>query len=444
MTAQLADTVTTSGAGRWRGLADPAAGVVRYRNLRYARADRFAAPVLVPPGEEVNDPFSPVIACPQTADPVGDMATVMRDVRLTEDCQVATVTVPDDLAPGERLPVMVWIHGGSYVSGAGDLAIYDAAALAREGRVAVVNLTYRLGTFGFLGGDGRPANLGLLDLVVGLRWVQEAIAELGGDPGNVTVFGQSAGADAAAHLMVADGTEGLFRRLVLQSGPFGIRGRREKLLRAARGVVGEVPVGATTADVLALKGSVQRAALRFGLRAGMPFAPEYGAAPLPAEAEAEAEWRRRADEVEVMIGWTSDEAAFFLGGLPAQVKQRLTGTRTGAAARRVLVRSLTDAIYRRPGARFADLLGSAVVARYEVQWVPPGNRAGSMHAIELPLLFPAARAWRGMTMLGTLDTARLVEIGAPLRAAWTAFARGEGAPTGDITLPGGGRVTVTR
>ena len=442
--AEAPDVVLTSGPGRWRGLVDTDAGVIRFRNLRYARAARFSPPELVPPGRERNDPHSPVIACPQVRDAAGDMVEVMRDVHLTEDCQVATVTVPADLAPGERLPVMVWIHGGSYVAGAGELSIYDAAALAREGRVVVVSLTYRLGPFGFLGGAGRPANLGLLDLVAGLRWVREAVGELGGDPDAVTVFGQSAGADAAAHLLIADGTAGLLHRLVLQSAPFGLRGGRAGLLRAIHAAVGEVPPDASAEDLVSLKGPVYRAALRFGLRAGMPHAPEYGAAPLPPEREAEAEWRRRSEEVEVMIGWTSDEAAFFLGGLPERVKEQLVTTRLGSAFRRTLVHRVTDTVYRRSGAAFARLLGPAVAVRYEVRWTPPGNLAGSMHAIELPLLFPAAEPWRGMTMLGTLDTSQLVEIGAPLRAAWTAFARGEGAPRRPIDLAGMGSIAIAR
>ncbi len=101
------------------------------------------------------------------------------------------------IAPGDKRPVMVWIHGGSYVFGAGDAAIYDARALVEEQGVIVVSVTYRLGLLGFLGGSGgRAANVGLLDIIEALRWVKANIAAFGGDTDNITLFGQSAGGDA--------------------------------------------------------------------------------------------------------------------------------------------------------------------------------------------------------------------------------------------------------
>jgi para-nitrobenzyl esterase len=101
----------------------------------------------------------------------------------SEDCQNLSITVPADLAPGELLPVMVWIHGGSYTTGSGDLAIFDPAVLVAETRVVVVSVTYRLGLFGFLAThSGRPGNLGLLDQLEAFRWVQRNVAAFGGDP----------------------------------------------------------------------------------------------------------------------------------------------------------------------------------------------------------------------------------------------------------------------
>ncbi|WP_204263195.1 carboxylesterase family protein [Geodermatophilus normandii] len=103
----------------------------------------------------------------------------MGDLVADEDCLRLSVTVPEDAGPGAGLPVMVWVHGGSYVSGAGDAPAYDPAALVREQRVVVVGVTYRLGVLGFLGGwDGRPADLGLLDLLQ--SWLR---AHRGGRPG---------------------------------------------------------------------------------------------------------------------------------------------------------------------------------------------------------------------------------------------------------------------
>ena len=122
--------------------------------------------------------------------------------------------------PPGGAPVLVWIHGGSYTSGSGDLAIFDPARLVAENRVIVVSVTYRLGLFGFLAtGNGRPANLGLLDQLEAFRWVRRNIAAFGGDPDRVTAFGQSAGGDAIAHLMAVPEAPALFRRAIIQSDP---------------------------------------------------------------------------------------------------------------------------------------------------------------------------------------------------------------------------------
>ncbi|RAF56753.1 carboxylesterase, partial [Burkholderia multivorans] len=111
-------------------------------------------------------------------------------------------------------PVLVWVHGGAYVTGAGDAEIYDPHTLVDEQHIIVVSVTYRLGVLGYLG-QGRPehSNLGLLDQISALRWVQRNIAAFGGAPDNVTLAGQSAGADACAHLMIAEATDGLFSRV---------------------------------------------------------------------------------------------------------------------------------------------------------------------------------------------------------------------------------------
>jgi para-nitrobenzyl esterase len=144
-------------------------------------------------------------ACPQSHEPITEHAwgaAHLGSLDHDEHCQRLSVTVPVERRAGEALPVMVWIHGGAYIIGAGDAPIHDPAQLVREHRVIVVTVTYRLGILGFLGSArGRPANLGLLDLIEALRWIGRNIAAFGGDPHNVTLFGHSAGGDAIAHLI---------------------------------------------------------------------------------------------------------------------------------------------------------------------------------------------------------------------------------------------------
>ena len=221
--------------------------------------------------------------------------------------------MPAGLAANERVPVMVWLHGGSYTSGSGDLAIFDPKALVAENRVIVVSVTYRLGLFGYLAtGTGRPANLGLLDQLEAFRWVQRNIGAFGGDPGRVTAFGQSAGGDAVAHLMATPEAPALFQRAIIQSAPLGITRGREKM-STAMGIAAETVTEDTPAmDVVEIEGHVSQVARKFGLIAAMPFGTQYGHAPLPPESGIEDAWNATAPGIEVLIGHTSEEARLFL------------------------------------------------------------------------------------------------------------------------------------
>ena len=142
----------------------------------------------------------------------------------SEDCLVLNVWRPGNTAPGERLPVMFWIHGGGYVNGGTSPAIYDGSAFARQG-IVFVSANYRLGRFGFFlhpalaaAKEGVVGNFAYMDQMAALRWVQRNIAAFGGDPARVTVVGESAGGDSIMHLIVAPTATGLFQRAVVMSG----------------------------------------------------------------------------------------------------------------------------------------------------------------------------------------------------------------------------------
>ena len=421
------ETVIVTSAGRFAGLREH--GVVRFRGIRYATASRFERPrpAEPPPGELRT--VDPAPACPQPLSR-GDrmLGEPYRGIRFDEDCLRLSVTVPEDAGPDARLPVLVWVHGGSYVAGGGDLPIFDPTALVAEQRVVVVAVTYRLGVLGFLG-DGLtvPPNLGLLDLVEALRWVGRHVGDFGGDPDAVTLAGQSAGGDAVAHLLVVG--DGLFRRAIIQSAPFGIRRNRAGMTRRMLEAVGRLDPDATEDLLFAAHDRAYAAARRYGLRSGMPFGPQYAADPLPAEASMDAGWRAVADRVDVLIGWTAEETAFF-GALSPGLSRLFALPLIGGALRRGIVRYTTDAVYRRGGREFAALLRSAGgrVTEYELEWRPDGGPAPSGHTVDLPLLFPDPGAWAGARVLGRVDPRDLVALGAGLRAVWGAFARGEALP----------------
>jgi len=144
----------------------------------------------------------------------------------SEDCLTLNVATPDP-RPAQPMPVMVWIHGGGFSQGSGNLPQLNGTAIPRQG-VVLVTINYRLAMFGFLAhpplaADGEPVgNYGLLDAVAALRWVQRNIAAFGGDPGRVTIFGESAGADAVNYLMVLPAARGLFHQAISQSSSVGL------------------------------------------------------------------------------------------------------------------------------------------------------------------------------------------------------------------------------
>ncbi|MBV8966035.1 MAG: carboxylesterase family protein [Mycobacteriaceae bacterium] len=154
---------------------------------------------------------------------------------VSEDCLTLNVWAPKSRA-GERLPVMVWIHGGAFVNGSGD--IYDARWLVARGNIIVVTLNYRLGALGFLANPGLAdhgdvGNYGLADQQAALRWVRDNIANFGGDPAKVTIAGESAGAMSVCDHLVAPGSVGLFRAAIIQSGPCQAQGDRSTAERVS-------------------------------------------------------------------------------------------------------------------------------------------------------------------------------------------------------------------
>jgi para-nitrobenzyl esterase len=203
-------------------------GVVRSDHAAFLGIPFAAAPVgklrFCPP--EKLPAWSGVHQASRFRPPAPQGAAFAPGVRIegpaSEDCLYLNVFTPS--ADARPRPVLFWIHGGAFTVGTAGIPLYDGGALASLGDVVVVTANYRIGALGFLalGADGAPwgahANLGLLDQVAALRWVRENIASFGGDPDNVTVFGESAGGTSVCLLMVMEEARGLFRRAIVQSG----------------------------------------------------------------------------------------------------------------------------------------------------------------------------------------------------------------------------------
>ncbi|MFT3803799.1 MAG: carboxylesterase/lipase family protein [Burkholderiaceae bacterium] len=243
--------------GQLKGLQDR--GVQVFRGVPYAQPPtqglRFRPPQPPQPWTGVRDAreFGPV--APQYAG-LTSLAVKFLVGPADEDCLYLNIWTP--AADAGRRPVMVWIHGGAFILGAGSQSLYDGAALAQRGDVVVVTINYRLGALGFLRlkelSDGRiPAtgNEGILDQIAALEWVRDEIASFGGDPGNVTIFGESAGSMSCATLLGTPRAQGLFHRAILQSGSANFLSSREAATEVAEALLHEMGMSPDEVDKLA-------------------------------------------------------------------------------------------------------------------------------------------------------------------------------------------------
>ena len=221
--------------GQVLGIADN--DIAKFLGVPYAAAPigaaRWRAPEKPLQRTEIlaASKFGP--SCPQTSRQAFDAP-----IGNSEDCLTLNVFTPARM--DERLPVMVWIHGGGLVSGTGSDPLYDGSALARDG-VTVVTFNYRLGALGWLAseslsgddGEGGIGNYGMKDQIAALRWIHDNISAFGGDPDNVTIFGSSSGANAVAMLMVSKRASGLFQKAIIQSASFRQLARDRKAAESA-------------------------------------------------------------------------------------------------------------------------------------------------------------------------------------------------------------------
>ena len=407
--------------------------------IRYATADRFEPPVLVPFDPETGVAGASGPVCPQVPGMLERLLGIDTS-SMDEDCLFLDVFAPADAQPGADLPVLVWIHGGAYLNGAGSIAWYDGSRLAARGQV-VVTINYRLGALGFIGGG----NWGTLDQICALEWVNRHIAAFGGDPGNVTIFGESAGGSAVLSLLAAPAAAGLFHRVWAMSPSINqlrTLGRADEwadeFFRAA-GVAGlDEARGLPIDSVLAAQAEV----------IAMPstgydmFSPAAGGAGLADDVLAAA----AANPVPVSIGTNRDESLLFLAFDPAlasagddrwaehleqqfgadadRARAAYEAARPGASTVARIAAVQTDVTFRRPAQRLAEARAEAgaLTWMYWFTWASPalGGILGSAHALDIPFAFDNVHAPGAEMMLG--DGPELPALAARFADEITAFA----------------------
>jgi para-nitrobenzyl esterase len=445
--AALAPTaVTSSGALTGRALDGAPAGGV-FAGVPFAAppvgARRWRAPAPVEASSEPLNATSFPPACMQTSaitDWYADVAEGVGAPRnvaaapagVSEDCLYLNIWTPD-LTPGTPAPVMVYIHGGSYTSGWSYEPNYHGEAFAARG-VVLVSIAYRLGAFGYLAPDapGATANAGLLDQIAALEWVRDNIAAFGGDPGRVTIFGESAGAAAVGALITAPPARGLFHRAISQSGGFEMVTERtpqsaNEAFQSLAAALDDDPMDVPAQDILIAAGDAL---------SGYDYGPVLGAAALPVSPWQAIE-NGDVSPTPLMIGVNRDEWLMYLD--PETQDADLAAWRDWAGDEAVdavladahtipaaLDRLETASLMRCPGRALARAVArsGAPVFMYRLDRVREGaDSLGAYHGAELPYVFDTHDAW-----LPT--TAEDEALGRAMNAAWARFASA-GDPNGD-------------
>jgi para-nitrobenzyl esterase len=464
-------------SGKLQGLEKR--GVVQFRGVRYARAERFRPPTIVEPWSGVLDATAFGPTAPQNAAPLGGLFGD-RPAGGDEDCLFLNVFRPAEDAAEPR-PVLVWIHGGAFVSGAGSVPWYDGGPLALRGDAIVVTINYRLGALGFLhlghldrAFAGSGAN-GIRDQVAALTWVRDNIAAFGGDPGNVTVFGESAGGMSIGTLLGTPAAAGLFHRAIAQSGACahvhdaaGAEWVTERFLAAlglsptaVDGVLA-APVDAVLAAQLAVQTDLEAQASRAETAAGAPpvgrltFQPVVDGTVLPT-APLDAVAAGHAAGVPLVTGTTADEWNLF------QLRSRVAGSLTPEQARRraalvvgddrvddvldayraarpsadpdgLLCALMTDHVFRIPAIRLAEahVPHAPRVSMYRFDYASPNF--GAVHGIDVPFAFDNLHRNGVEVLLSGLDDGAR-RLAARTAGAWASVARTGSPEHDDLTWP---------
>jgi para-nitrobenzyl esterase len=390
-----------------------------------------------------------------------------------EDCLGLNVWTPG-LRDGNKRPVMVWFHGGDFASLSGSRSVFDGTRLTRRGDVVLVTVNHRLNAFGFLYlGQLLPefadsANAGMLDLVAALEWVRDNIAEFGGDPSNVTIFGQSGGGGKVATMMAMPAGKGLFHRAIIQSGTYARNAHLEAMLpdTATRHVH-------TLLAALDLKASDARKLV------DLPMETLIAATVKASQVKERAVWRPVADgnnlpagpswpsapevsaDVPLMVGSTATEMSMLMGtprpnlfdldeeGLrkrlsvwfgPEKMDEVIATFRNkspNATPGRLYFDISTAVVFRRGAWRHADLKAAqgkgersdavlrtaiAPVWLYEIDWTTPvdGGKWGSPHSMEHPFVFDNVALSASMVGSSAAEPQKLADQISP---TWIAFAR---------------------
>lgn len=452
------DSVLTIEPGRIRGRSSP--GINQFLGIPYGMPAtgyrRFGPPVPVPAWAGIYDCRDYGDACPQVNE---DLPAWQFDGRHSANCLNLNVWTPASAMPGDCLPVMVWLHGGAYLSGSANLPLYDGRTLADEQQVVVVSINHRLNAFGYLylcdrdERQAHAANVGQQDIVLALEWVAANIGAFGGDARNVTLFGESGGGGKICALTMMPSADGLFHKAIIQSGAFVTMLSREQANERTDALLSMLGTDVRSLDEIddaLLLAATRRLIDRYGYTA---FWPVDDGVVVDAS-------RGRDASVPMMIGTTRHEAAYFLaprllvhsplestdyrhaledGLRPFSIDEDDARAAVAVAWRaqtiqpRSISRDLTDVMFWMPAVALAERNSEhANTFLYRFDWEFPcfGGRY-AIHGAEIPFVFGtldyALPAWDSADLPADRypddsDGGRF-RLAARMQRAWADFAR---------------------
>jgi len=365
-----------------------------------------------------------------------------------EDCLTLNIWTPS--SKKEKKAVIFWIHGGAFVSGSGSLDCYSGENFARDQEIIFVGINYRLGALGFLyHPDISKGNMGIQDQMLALEWVSNNIESFGGDPANITIMGQSAGARSAYALLANNKARHFIKNVIFQSGFFNsfetsdvASEKAEKFAKIAGVQVNQL-AAMPLEDILDVQSAFAQKGAIFA-SVNVPFFPVIDGEIIPANTHAAA--MEGAADKSIMLGTTHDEMHAFISGNPEIETASLK--KIEEVFRREFLDDweikLKDCRKRAPGATSMEILSlglnlaffegqTAAVAKdfaekgidswlYRFDWKSPGSALGACHCIELPFLFNTFEKWLP-PMIAGLDLSEGLNLSKVLQKTWGTFAK---------------------
>lgn len=425
------------------------AGGSEFLGIRYAKApkgrERFQSPKPVPTQDDIDaTAYGPACWQPRGG-PLDGLVPDMGSANQSDDCLNLNVWTPRE---ANQAPVLVWIHGGAFSLGANSLPVYNGARLASATSTVVVGINYRLGVFGFLCHEQTQANVGILDQIAALQWVQENISAFGGDPNNVTIFGESAGGGSVLSLLSSPLARGYFHKAIVQSGATDLlldRSRAElvtdEVLKAAN--VSSLAELSNLDGERIIAAQAQAAGALFATVGTMPFHPCIDGEVLPTS------WLEAAQSgtnaVPLIIGTTRNEMNLFRSFDPSaaqldddSLEKRLSQLPDSNALidsyRQLGISSPPDiwqqfqtdtAMWRHAVAIAAAHSQHAPVWMYRFDWPASQPDLGSPHGIDIP--FPFGTIGEGGWKEFIAEPQKAMSLSVEIQNAWSSFAR-QGSP----------------